>query len=145
MEEQIRQEFIRFCRHQRLAITPQRLAIYQALAKEALHPSAETVYKMVREKFPTMSLGTVYKTLETFLELGLIRKVNVLHETARYDANLERHHHAVCLKCKQIWDLYDERLEKIGPIELPEKGFQVLEHSVHVLGLCTKCQQSQKA
>jgi Fur family transcriptional regulator, peroxide stress response regulator len=131
------EEFRSLCRTRGIPLTHQRLAIYQALLETDSHPSAETVFRALHDRLPQLSLGTVYKNLEILQELGLISEVNVLHETARYDANLEAHHHLVCVRCKRVIDLYDDSLARVAPRN--NHGFVVTDVRVQVNGVCPDC------
>ena len=138
MEERNDKDYIAILRDHGLQVTYQRLAIYQALCNTVEHPSAEHIYQQVRKRFPMISLGTVYKTLERFYEVGLIEKVSPVTEVARYDANISPHHHLVCVKCQAIQDILAPLLyEKIS---IPDtNGFHVLRHQVLVHGYCPEC------
>ncbi len=129
------------CRKKGLKVTHQRLVIYQAIAGSTDHPSADMVFKEVRRLHPTISLATVYKTLETFKNVGLVCEVGPFHENARYEANLAHHHHLICIKCKRIMDLEETFLSTIS---LPDhlKEHQVLGHTVWVRGLCRDCDET---
>ena len=107
MEGKNDKDFIATFRDHGLQVTYQRLAIYQALYFTKEHPSAEVIYQQVKKRFPMISLGTVYKTLEKFFEVGLIQKVSPVTEVARYDAKVNPHHHMVCLDCQSIQDAED--------------------------------------
>lgn len=134
--------FIGICRKKGLKVTHQRLVIYRAIAGSTDHPSADMVYKEVRREHPTVSLATVYKTLETFKKVGLVCAVGPLHENARYEANLAHHHHMICIKCKRIMDLDETFLTTISlPDHLNEH--QVLGHTVWVRGLCRDCEKKR--
>lgn len=123
-----------------LQVTYQRLAIYQALLDSTEHPSAEDIYQQVRRRFPMISLGTVYKTLERFYEVRLIQRVSPVTDVARYEARTTAHHHLICLECQTILDLEDPSLDE--KIRLPEdNGFQVLQRQVVIQGLCPHCRQ----
>lgn len=140
MEVTNEKDFIAALRGHGLQVTYQRLAIYQALYHTEEHPSAEEIYQQVRKRFPMISLGTVYKTLERFYEVGLVQKVSPVTEVARYDAKLSPHHHLVCLKCQTIQDIEDP----MGGmnITLPEtNGFKVLHRHVLLQGVCRDCHQ----
>ncbi len=140
MKEMSDMDFIATLREHGLQVTYQRLAIYQALCSTKAHPSADSIYQQVRKRFPMISLGTVYKTLEKFFEVGLVQKVSPLTEVARYDANTGSHHHFVCLRCQQIRDL--EELpplpQKPAPVEI--SGCKILRQQVLYQGLCPPCQ-----
>jgi Fur family peroxide stress response transcriptional regulator len=129
-------DVIAILRDHGLQVTYQRLAIYQALYKTKEHPSAEVIYREVRKRFPMISLGTVYKTLERFHVAGLIKKVNPVNEICRYEAETELHHHMICEKCQSIVDIH----ELSGTIPLPEKpGFKITRHQVIFHGYCENC------
>ena len=74
-------------KEKKLKLTPQRLAVYQYLKSTSEHPSAETIYKSLQPNYPTMSLATVYKTLKTLVEIGLVQELNVGEGNFRYDGN----------------------------------------------------------
>src|SRR6516165_6001330 len=100
-----------------LALTPQRLAIYQILAGDDSHPGAEDIYRRIKPNLPSLSLGTVYRTLELFEEHGLVSRVHAFSDQARFDANLEAHHHLVCVRCRRVIDFADTRLESLPVAE----------------------------
>lgn len=143
MEGSKDKDFIAILRDHGLQVTYQRLAIYQALCHTLEHPSAEDIYQQVRKRFPMISLGTVYKTLERFYDVGLVQKVSPVTEIARYDADITHHHHLVCVKCQSIQDVLDPLMSQ--QIILPEmNGFHVLRHHVLVHGYCSDCHENGK-
>ena len=99
------ENLIQRLRHHGIAVTPQRLAVLATLGNRRDHPSAERIYQEVRRQLPAISFNTVYKTLETFCEKGLVLKVNPLHEAARYDGETSHHAHLICRRCRHIIDL----------------------------------------
>jgi Fur family peroxide stress response transcriptional regulator len=119
-----------------LQVTHQRLAVYEALCKTTEHPTAEQVHKEVTKRFPMISLGTVYKTLERLHAVGLIKKVNPVKDVGRYEAKAQLHHHMICEKCQSILDIH----ELSGTIPFPEKpGFKITRHQVIFHGYCENC------
>src|SRR5262245_66176274 len=106
-------QFRERCGQLGLALTPQRLAIYQILAADDSHPGAEDIYRRIKPNLPSLSLGTVYRTLELFEEHGLVSRVNAFGDQTRFDANLEAHHHLICVHCRKIFDYRDPRLEEL--------------------------------
>jgi Fur family peroxide stress response transcriptional regulator len=128
------------CLDSGLTLTPQRLAIYQVLAGDDSHPGAEEIYRRIKPVLPSLSLGTVYRTLELFESCGLVSRIDVLGDQARFDANLDAHHHLVCVRCRRVLDFENPSLQRL-PIEPASLGgFQVLTHHVHLLGVCQACQ-----
>src|SRR5689334_12073504 len=92
-------DFERACRTRGVRLTPQRLAVYRALAEDLTHPTADGVLGRVRARMPSVSPASVYRILDSLERKGLIRRVGTTDGIARYDANLERHQHLVCRKC----------------------------------------------
>jgi Fur family peroxide stress response transcriptional regulator len=94
-----------------LRISHQRMVIYQKLFKSCEHPSAERIYSSLRKDHPSISLATVYKTLDAFAKAGLIKKLKTLDDSVHYDADLHDHNHLYCVKSNQILDYEDEELQ----------------------------------
>ncbi len=140
MKEMSDKDFIATLRAHGLQVTYQRLAIYQALCGSREHPSADLIYQQVRKRFPMISLGTVYKTLERFLEAGLVQKVSPLTDVVRYDATASPHHHLVCLRCQEIKDVEEPSSlpQNLTPAEI--EGYRVFRQQVLFQGLCPRCQ-----
>lgn len=122
-------------------LTHQRLAVYEELSGRHDHPSAETLYDSLKKAYPSLSLATVYKTLQTLHSLGMVSRVDSPTAQARYDAIVSTHHHAVCTSCGKIEDVFDPRLDEI---RAPRTGgFTPTGHSVHFHGLCAKCAKAR--
>jgi Fur family peroxide stress response transcriptional regulator len=134
------EQFISRCREKGLSVTPQRLVIYRAMAEDNSHPNPDMVYQKIHQEHPTISLATVYKTLETFEKHGIVSVVTTLHNSVRYDPLTKRHHHIVCVKCKKVMDLEDPGLDAINiPEEVSQKN-KLIDYSVHFNVICAKCQ-----
>ena len=134
--------FAERCRNGGLAVTPQRLAIIEALLATADHPRAETVFEAVHKLHPHISLATVHRTLETLCAIGEARKVTTLHDSARYDGNLAPHHHVVCVRCRRIRDVEISGLERMIDGHAALQGFQPLGWSLEIQALCDDCRKS---
>ncbi len=128
------------CREAGLNVTPQRIAVYEALVKSEEHPTPEMLFRRVKRSMPSLSLATIYKSLDVLETLGLVQAVEIDSDSRRYDANMSRHHHLVCTKCRRVSDFYDERLDQVKPSRLTQ-GFIPHSISVKVLGLCASCQR----
>lgn len=96
-----------------LKSTQQRIVIYNSVYHSESHPSAERIYEDVKVDNPSISLATVYKTLETLIESGLVHRVSNEDGTMRYDANLNSHNHIYCTNTKEIIDYEDPELNKL--------------------------------
>jgi Fur family peroxide stress response transcriptional regulator len=129
------------CRYAGLRITPQRTAVYRALLETDQHPSAEMVFRQVRQTFPSISLDTVNRTLLTLHRIGAAFTVEGSGDAKRFDANLENHQHFKCVKCKRIVDFHHEPFDHVPvPDGLPS-AFRVLRTTVYVEGVCDLCQK----
>jgi Fur family peroxide stress response transcriptional regulator len=132
--------FAEACRRSGMKVTHQRTEIFREVAGSDEHPDAETVYRRVRKRVNGISRDTVYRTLATLEDEGLIRKAEVLGPSARFDANLYQHHHFVCTVCGAVKDFRSEALDDL-PIPDAVKGLGSIESAqVHVRGVCRKCQ-----
>ncbi len=97
-----------------IKLTHQRLEVFRELASTEDHPDAETVFHGVRERVPTVSLDTVYRTLWLLEDLGLIVTLGPRRERARFDANLDSHHHFICENCGLVRDFeHEETLPRL--------------------------------
>lgn len=96
-----------------LKATSQRLIIYQSLIMNFEHPSAEMIYEKIHKKNPSISLATVYKTLESLVKAGLAKKVKTGDDVFRFDHKSENHNHLYCSNTNQIIDYEDEELNLI--------------------------------
>lgn len=121
-----------------LPLTHQRRAVYELLRASREHPSAEDIYRKLKPRQPGLSLATVYKTLHTLEKLGLAKAVDTPHSQTRFDALTGTHHHAICVECGRIEDLFDPRLDALKP-PASAGGFEIRDHSVHFRGLCAAC------
>ncbi len=137
------EQFISHCRRVGLNVTPQRLAVYKAIMNDSTHPNPETIYKKVKEDHPTISFATVYKTLESFEQNGIVSMVTSLHNTVRYDPIVDQHHHLVCVRCKKVMDLNDESLNHLSIPADALKGSQLLNYSIQFNILCEECRAKQ--
>lgn len=120
-----------------LKSTTQRLVIYQAVAASAVHPSAEDVFAAISQEYPTISLGTVYKTLELLVEHELLCRVPVAEGCMRYDACTADHGHIFCSNTGEIVDFHDPQLEQMIQQYLEKKGignFNLRRISLHLQG-----------
>lgn len=133
------EQFILDCKMKGLSVTYQRLAVYKSLISEFSHPTVEEIFNKVKIDHPTISLATVYKTLETLAENQLISKVTILHDIARYDSQMNPHHHMVCVRCRKIIDINHEDFNKLSVPKDSIGDFQILNYQVQVNGICGNC------
>lgn len=120
-----------------LKFTHQRMVVYQAILEAENHPAAENIFEQIQEANPSISLGTVYKTLETFVNAGLIQKFVDNKGIMRFDGILETHSHLYCKKTNEIRDYRNDELESLLKIFFEKnqiKDFEVDEVSIVIRG-----------
>lgn len=122
-----------------LKLTPQRYAIYKYLLSVKTHPSAEMIYSELKKSYPTMSLATVYKTLKTLNELGLVQELNVGEDNFRYDANVNNHPHIVCLSCGKVDDLEKANFDMVSKEASKFTDYDIKSYKIYFYGICPKC------
>ena len=96
-----------------LKVTPQRVAIYEAIVKLKNHPTAENLIEYIKVNHPNIAVGTVYKVLDSLVENELLKKVKTEKDIMRYDAVLSNHHHLYCAETDRIEDYEDEKLNTL--------------------------------
>lgn len=135
------EQWIAAARAEGVKLTHQRLEIFRELAGREDHPDAEAVFRAVGARVPTMSLDTVYRTLWLLHDLGLVATLGPRREAMRFDVNLDRHHHYVCVRCGLIRDFESDELNHLRvPDALKDIG-GVLEARVEVRGVCATCER----
>jgi len=123
-------------------VTPQRMAIVETLLISHSHPTAEEIHQQVGQRFPMVSLATVYKTLHVLRELGIVREVQV-DGRAHFDGNAAPHAHLVCTRCHRIIDLPADTEIHLPMEAVTAQGFRVLGYNLEVYGLCSRCQAEE--
>jgi len=120
--------------------TEQRAAVYRFLLGTDTHPTADEVLVAVRRELPTISLATVYKSLETLVGCGLAVKLTYTDDSSRYDGRTDPHHHARCLGCGQVTDLPGEISQReIESLRSRAANFTVTGYRFEVSGYCASC------
>ncbi|MFH1679229.1 MAG: transcriptional repressor [Candidatus Eisenbacteria bacterium] len=139
------EELEELCRGRGFPVTAQRRVIFEALLSAGDHPTADRVHRRIRRRLPSTSHTTVYRTLELLVALGVARKTCHPGGACRYDPNIERHHHLVCLSCDRLVDLEDPSLNRIPLPDRRRTGFNVFDYSIQFRGLCPECSRRNGA
>jgi len=129
------------CDEAGIKLTHQRLEIFREIVSACDHPSAELIHKRLQKKMPTIAIDTVYRTLATFDELGIVKTLHVMGERALFDANLKQHHHFVCTRCKAVQDIYWPEFDNSM---LPEKTGhmgKIQSRHLELRGICKRCME----
>jgi Fur family peroxide stress response transcriptional regulator len=125
-------------RNKGFRVTPQRVAIVEYVMSTNTHPSAEEVYKLIKKKYPMVSLATVYKTLELLMEMGVVRELSFT-DGARYDANIGKHVNVVCINCGRIEDMADESLIELESRIAKRSRYKISSARYELYGYCDEC------
>jgi Fur family peroxide stress response transcriptional regulator len=107
-----------------LRVTPQRIAILGAILNLNNHPTAENIIEYTKKNHPNISVGTVYKVLDSFVENNLIKKVKTDRGIMRYDPLQSSHHHLYCMDTDRIEDYKDEQLDELIIDYFNKKGIK---------------------
>lgn len=118
-------------------MTPQRMVILEYLDGNKDHPSAEDIYRAVSRRFPTMSIATVYNTLERLRRKGGVLELTIDPDKKRFDPNTEPHHHLICVKCKKIVDVHVD-YDLVVP-DHQKDDFEITGNHVEFYGMCSAC------
>lgn len=125
-----------------LKYSRQREAIKEFLCSRTDHPTADTIYENIREQYPNISLGTVYRNLGLLVSIGEIAKITAVQGPDRFDARTAPHHHFVCRHCHCVIDL--EMPEQNHLEQTASQSFDgVIEgHTISFYGLCADCKKN---
>ena len=121
-----------------LRLTPQRYAVLDYLVRSQIHPTAEQIRADLNRKFPRASRATVYNTLNALRDAGLIHEIFMDDAVARYDANIEPHHHFICRRCGKLEDIPLNAISDISHRGL-KSGYRVEDYAVVMRGACAPC------
>ena len=134
------ERFVADCRARGLKATHQRIEVFRELACSEEHPDAETLWERVRRRIPSVSRDTVYRALGMLEQQELVRRVDPLHDRARFDANMTRHHHFVCTECGMVRDFQSRTLDAFEPPAEVRGWGDVRFVQVQLRGVCARCQ-----
>lgn len=124
-----------------LRVTPQRLEVLAILSASQGHPSVEEIHARVREKFPTTSLATTYKTVALMKDLSEVLELGFPDGSNRYDGNKPYPHpHVICTRCRRILDPDLSMLSDMTEEVVRATGFRIQNHRLDFFGLCPDCQ-----
>ncbi len=125
-----------------LKVTPQRQLLFRLLHDNTAHPTAETLYDAASREMPGISLRTVYQTLTDLAAMGELQHID-LGGAARFDPNVDDHHHIVCDSCGEVRDVYVPNADEISVAGLA--GFSVQSARIVFSGRCPACASTSAA
>lgn len=122
-----------------LKYSRQRESIKNCLMGRCDHPTADTLYMSIREEYPNISLGTVYRNLNLLVELGEIQKLTCGDGADHFDADTSPHYHFVCRSCGQVSDMPMETMEELNGIASQHCSGNIENHMIYFYGTCKDC------
>jgi Fur family peroxide stress response transcriptional regulator len=134
-------EMVQTLRNAGYRITRQRIEIISYLADREDHPSPRQIFEAVKQREPVISLTTVYNTLASLVEMGLVKELDFEARDNRYDTNLAPHINLICLACGSITDFHRELAVYSEEVKA-EAGFEITDLRIEYRGLCADCQGS---
>lgn len=124
--------------------TSQRITICRFALDHRDHPTAENIYREVKRLHPTVSLSTVYKTLQVLKELHLVQELAFARSETRFDSNVAPHVNVLCLRCGSVNDVDDRAVRDIVRRAASRTKFTVTGQRFDVYGICKKCTSERK-
>lgn len=127
-----------------LKYSRQREAIKKFLMSRTDHPTADIVYTCLREEFPNISLGTVYRNLSLLSDLGEISKISTGSGAEHYDGNLSDHQHFICTHCHKVYDIQMENLDSF--MDIASRNFsagRIEMCRANFYGTCEECMKNE--
>ncbi|MBL8986318.1 MAG: Fur family transcriptional regulator [Gemmatimonadales bacterium] len=129
------------CVRRGLRLTPQREVLIRVLSEAMGHPTADELVRQVREVLPTVSHATVYRNLQELVREGLLRTLDMAGAAVQFEINPDEHHHFVCRKCGQVWDVYLSAVDvRVNRRRTAIDGFRIDRREVQLHGVCAACQ-----
>jgi len=135
------EQFESVCREHGFPVTIHRRMVLEAMLDQKDHPTADRIYELIKKQIPGISRTTVYRILDTFVQLGIIVKVCHHGAAARFDPVTQWHHHLVCMHCDRIIDIEDARLNKVQWPDVRHHRFRISDYHIHFRGICDDCRK----
>jgi Fur family transcriptional regulator, peroxide stress response regulator len=124
-----------------MRLTPQRIAICKLLSETDDHPTAAAIYDQIKAQYPSLSLMTVYNTLNTLVELGTVSALgNAGDGNIHYDGNTSPHINLACVSCHKIIDIASPNIPQLDNEITDASGFKLIGARIMYYGLCPDCQ-----
>lgn len=139
------QEVVNRLRRAGYKVTPQRVAIFEALLSRRDHPSAEVLFDEIRDRFPSISKATIYNTLHLLEKIGAIQELGFDDGTARYDTNVAFHVNLTCRSCGKIVDIEDDHLEQAWNKMVAATGATPTGRRLDLYHVCEACKATAPA
>jgi Fur family ferric uptake transcriptional regulator len=126
-------------------MTRQREIVFNAMnSKPHLHFSVEDIWDIVHEVHPEIGVATIYRTLQIFIQTGIVQRLELLNRRACYEISEQKHHHMICLSCGAIAEVTDEATNGVMNMVKIKKqvlnNFREVDCQIYFYGYCENCQ-----
>lgn len=132
------EKYIEILKQNSIKVTPQRLAMVSLIEQHG-HISVADIYERIKKNFPTISLATVYKNINSMIESNFIKELKVVGYEVRYELAKEDHSHLICIECGEVLDIV-LKTDAISNYASINSNYKVKEITVQVKGVCRNCQ-----
>ena len=122
----------------------QRQLILDTLKAHVVHPTAEYLYEVLKEKGENISLATLYRNLNKLSDKDIIKKIDGLETSSHFDHNTHEHYHFICDECKRVFDIPFEVAPDVASKTEQTTGFTVKGYDIAIHGICSECQNKEK-
>lgn len=137
------QDFSQLLHQAGLRVTPQRIAICEMLIHTEAHPTANDIYSELKDQYPSLSLATIYNTLDVLVGMGAVNALGSIgDDKVHFDGNTAPHINLACVKCHKIVDLPSPNIMAMDDEIHQHSGYQVLGSRVLYYGICPDCQKN---
>lgn len=120
----------------------QRESIFRTVVESCEHPTANMVYTSLKEDYPKLSLGTVYRDLNQLADAGRLKKIPLPDGSCRFDGTTGTHSHIICEDCGHVADVMGPPLKELETVIRRETDYTLTSYDLVMTGKCAKCYQS---
>lgn len=132
-------EYVGLLRGKGVKVTSQRVAVLELLSRKDRHYSAEQIFRSLQKKFPSISLGTIYATLEALRSKDLITEIQIVPGKASFEVRQDQHHHFYCKQCRGVFDVDIPFCRSLQEREVD--GNLIEECHGYFHGICKECRK----
>ncbi len=132
------EQYIELLKHNNIKVTPQRLAIVELMDING-HISVREIFNKIKANFPSLSLATVYKNVNSMLKNSFIKELKITGQDSKYELAKEAHSHLICQSCGDVKDIILDTNSLISDA-LEKSDYTISESSLQLFGLCSNCQ-----
>ena len=138
---EVAERFLRTVRNNGVRVTRERRRVVETISRHPGHFDAESLHARMTAEGARVSRATVYRTLATLVECGVLRRHDVGERQALFEASIGRRHHEhmICVVCGTILEFVEDRIERLQDDVCRRYGFRPLSHALHIHGVCSSC------